>query len=323
MSSSTMFMLVGLPASTKSTYAYNLKKQHQNSVIISRDKSGGDYTSLALEIDTALKNGSTVILDNTNVSKEDRKQFIDVAKANGVNVEAIYMNTTAEDCQIRVLTRMWQKHGKVYLTGKAPFKDTHVFPVGVLFSMRKKLVVPQLDEGFSKITVVDVPAPSWNDKLYKKKALFLDIDGTLRKTDHLPNKYPTEPEEVELIHDFDKMRKKLDTYRSQGFMLFGVSNQSGIHKKTVSEKQVQECFERTRDLLGYTAEEFPILYCPHVSAPVQCYCRKPQVGMALSKILEYKLNPARCVMVGDMKTDETMAERLRMKFVYADKFWSY
>jgi histidinol-phosphate phosphatase family protein len=166
-----------------------------------------------------------------------------------------------------------------------------------------------------------VPPITW-PKTHKNKALFLDIDGTLRITEHLPNKYPTHPDEVQLIHPAAQMKEKLDSYRKQGFQLIGVSNQSGITKGTVTVEQVDEIFERTRSLLGYSEAEFPILYCPHRAAPITCFCRKPQSGMAMDCIMKLKLDPEECVMVGDMKTDEEMAKRLKIKYYDVAEFWT-
>jgi histidinol-phosphate phosphatase family protein len=150
----------------------------------------------------------------------------------------------------------------------------------------------------------------------------MDIDGTIRETDHLPNKYPTEPSEVQLIHKAEQMRQKLESYRSQGYTLIGLSNQSGIAKGTVTQEKVDEIFERTRSLLGYSAAEFPILYCPHRSMPITCFCRKPQSGMAMDCIMKLKLNPHNCIMVGDMKTDESMAQRLNIQYIDVKDFWN-
>jgi histidinol phosphatase-like enzyme len=43
--------------------------------------------------------------------------------------------------------------------------------------------------------------------------------------------------------------------------------------------------------------------------------------MAMTMIEKHKIDPLKSVMVGDMKTDETMAKRLGMKYVPADKFF--
>jgi D-glycero-D-manno-heptose 1,7-bisphosphate phosphatase len=107
----------------------------------------------------------------------------------------------------------------------------------------------------------------------------------------------------------------------QGFHLIGVSNQSGITKGTVTVERVDEIFERTRQLIGYSEEEFPIMYCPHQSMPVTCFCRKPQSGMAMEAIMKLKLDPEECIMVGDLKTDEQMAKRLNIAYIDVNDFW--
>lgn len=57
-----------------------------------------------------------------------------------------------------------------------------------------------------------------------------------------------------------------------------------------------------------------ILYCPHKVPPITCYCRKPGPGMGVELIFKYKLDPRKCVYVGDMTTDKTFAARCGFKF---------
>jgi histidinol-phosphate phosphatase family protein len=318
-----IIILIGFQASTKSTATKEILKNVPNAIVVSRDQTGGKIESLIPRVETLINEGSVVILDNTNLTKATRKLFIDVGKKCKVPVEAHYFKTTIEDCQIRHLKRMYEKFGEIYQTGTSSQhkKDPHCFGSVVLFKARKDLELPTKDEGFKQIIMREVPPITWDKNIYKNKALFLDIDGTIRVTDHLPNKYPTYPDEVQLLHSVEKMRAKLEEYRNQGFKLIGVSNQSGISKEIVTEKQVDEIFERTRSLLGYTEEEFPIMYCPHRAAPITCFCRKPQSGMAMEAIMKLKLDPEECIMVGDMKTDEEMAKRLNIKYYDVNKFW--
>jgi D-glycero-D-manno-heptose 1,7-bisphosphate phosphatase len=325
----SIYMLIGFPASTKTTQVAELMLAHPGAVHISRDITGGSVASLIPTVESLLREGKTVILDNTHMTIAARAQFIAVARrlssetGQSVPVHAIYMKTTIEDCQIRNLTRMYSTHGTLYMTGKLPAavpEDPHVFPPAVYFAARKSFEEPAVSEGFASVRVIKVPAPSIGAD-YCNKALFLDIDGTVRATEHLEYKYPVKSEEVTLLHDAAAMRAKLEAYRVAGYRLIGVSNQSGIAKKTVTTAAVEATFERTRALLGYTAEEFPILYCPHCSVPIQCYCRKPQSGMFVKAILEYKLNPAACLMVGDRKTDETAAKRVGIPYKDVSAFW--
>ena len=49
--------------------------------------------------------------------------------------------------------------------------------------------------------------------------------------------------------------------------------------------------------------------------------RKPQPGMAVAFIEKYGLKPSACIMVGDLGTDKTFAERLGLRFVPAAEFF--
>lgn len=325
-----IILLVGLPASTKSKYTKELQTENpETTIVISRDIDGGTMQTQLAILKKHLQNMPTlpmqIILDNLNLSKETRKPFIEAAKIYGATITAHYLETSLEDCQIRHLMRMYRTHGTIFQTGKGITpehkKDPHIFPPAVLFKARKELEPPTEAEGFDEVKVIKVARPFLNPHIYQNKALFLDIDGTVRKTDHLANKYPTQTDEVELLFPKDVMRAKLESYRAQGYQLIGVSNQSGIAKGTVSEKDAKACFEKTRELLGYSEDEFPILYCHHRATPVSCFCRKPQSGMALSQIMSKKLQPSWCIMVGDRTTDETMATRLAISYIDVSKFW--
>lgn len=320
-----LIILIGFQASTKSSVAREIQENVPNSIIISRDIEGGTIESLLPKVEKNLKDNKVVVIDNTNLTKRVRKLFIDIAKNLNIQVDGQYFKTTIEDCQIRHLKRMYEKFGEIYQTGTSQKhkKDPHCFGPVVLFKARKDLEVPTKDEGFSKIIMRQVPSITWDSTIYNNnKALFLDIDGTLRITEHLPNKYPTHPDEVQLIHTASKMYEKLESYRKQGYKLIGVSNQSGISKEILTVERVDEIFEKTRSLIGYTKEEFPILYCPHRAAPITCFCRKPQSGMAMDAIMKLKLNPEDCIMVGDRTTDEQMARRLSIKYYDVKEFWA-
>ena len=319
-----MILLIGFQGSTKSTFAKGILESVPEIVILSKDT--GKYKSTDQMVEVAeqhLLEGKSVIIDNTNLTVAARKPFINLGKRLHINVDGRYFKSSIEDCQIRHLKRMYDLFGYIPQTGKLTDgkKHSHAFGPGALFAARKALEEPKREEGFHAIIVQEVGPITWDSIIYHKKALFLDIDGTIRETEHLPHKYPTQVEEVQLIHPREKMKATLDAYRAEGYTLIGVSNQSGISKGTVTEEKVDEIFERTRSLLGYTETDFPILYCPHPSMPVTCFCRKPQVGMAMECILKLGLDPHQCIMVGDQKTDQNMAERLHIKYYDVKDFW--
>lgn len=320
MENAKIILMIGLPAAGKSTYVAKLKKLHKNSIIISRDVYGGTIQSLVPIVVEELEKGKVVIIDNTNITLEQRKLFIDVAKSMNIEIDGIYIRSNIEDCQIRELHRMYDKYQQIFMTGTLPNKekDPHVFPPATLFSARKILIEPEESEGFNSLITIDAPKIKWNARKYKNKAIFFDLDGTLRKTDDLPHKYPLQPSEVKLLHDAEMMKKVIKNYQKIGYKVFGVSNQSGISKGVLTQEDVVACMDKTKELLGVY---FEISFCPHRPAPISCYCRKPQVGMIMTFIEEYLLNPKKCIMVGDMKVDETLASRMGIKYYDVNEFW--
>jgi D-glycero-D-manno-heptose 1,7-bisphosphate phosphatase len=313
-----IIILIGFPASTKSSLAREIETNNPDAIILSRDVKGETVDSLIPLAEKHLLDGKTVIIDNTNLTKQIRKKFIDIAKKHNTQIEARYINTTIEDCQIRHLKRMYEKFGQIYQTGNPTQPNAH--PPVVYFKAKKELELPTKEEGFKHIICIEPPPITW-DKKYKNRALFIDLDGTIRDTVHLPYKYPTHPDEVQLLKPKDKIRTKLDSYRSKGYFLIGLTNQSGISRGTLTEPMLDKILDRTRELLGYTHEEFPILYCPHHPAPIKCYCRKPQSGMPMECIMKLHINPHKSIMVGDMKSDEELAERLGMQYIDVNDFW--
>jgi len=309
LSNSNLIILIGYPGSGKSTYANNLKANDNSYVIISRDIEGGKISSLVSKIEIELNKGNNVILDNTNLTKDIRKPF------EIFNPQYVYIESNIVDCQIRVLHRMYQKYNKIFMTGVNPdktIKDPNVFPPAVLFSARKNLELPDTYTKFNSELNLDL----FN---YPNKGLFLDIDGTLRKTDHLVNKYPVDMDEIEPLFNLNNMKRILNDYIDRGYIIIGISNQSGIAKKIVTEEMVIKCFNKTKEMLSL---DFPIYYCPHQSVPIICYCRKPQSGNVVLSCETYKINPINSIFVGDRTTDKTTAERLNIKYIHADKFFN-
>jgi HAD superfamily hydrolase (TIGR01662 family) len=310
-----IIVLCGYQGSGKSTYT----EKCEDCLVISNDTMDKKINIRKL-LETTLASGEykSVIIDNTNLTKKSRKNYVDLAKEFGIEIELVWIDSKIENCMIRVLRRQCAKFKKLYLEGiSEDLESPHIFPPAALFRARKIFEKPELSEGFSKIT--KLPEPPIEYKGYINRAIFFDIDGTLRKTSHLPNKYPIHPSEVELIADVSLMRSIIQKYRALGYKFFGVSNQSGIAKGILSEEDCEACMERTRELLDF--RDLEIQWCSHASFPINCYCRKPQSGLGIYFIERYKVNPYESLMVGDMTTDKTFAERLGIKYIAANKFW--
>lgn len=176
----------------------------------------------------------------------------------------------------------------------------------VLFKYKKEFQKPSTDEGFSKVEVVKFVRK--HNPEFTNKAIILDYDGTLRECVNGNGKYPTDVSHVEI-----KPGRKavLDSYKEKGYLLFGLSNQSGVHKGDLTYDKAVELFNHTNKLLGV---DIDVRFCPHQSAPLSCYCRKPMSGVWVELMLKHKLDPKQSIMVGDMTTDKTFAARSGIQY---------
>lgn len=326
-----VIMIMGLPASGKSSIVADLLKQGRQFHILSRDAAGGKVISLLPLMEQFLSEGHDVVLDNLFLTVESRAPFIAAAKAAGVPIECHWMQTSFEDCQVNALNRMWDRYGQVFLTSddiKAhddANRNPNIFPLAAMFAAKKRLQgdkkksipsgLPTLGEGFSKIVKVPfVRRPSTGTR----KAIIFDYDGTLRVDAKLlggANHFPVQLSEVKLLPNrIGALRKWLD----EGYLLLGVTTQSGIGKGAVTEEMAVKCLDLTNTLIGH---EIDYRYCPHHNFPPSCFCRKPQPGLGVALTREYHLNPAECIFVGDMTSDHTFAKRCGFQFQWADDFF--
>lgn len=296
-----------------------------------RDEMGGDLAKLNSKLEQAIKNGHTrFVLDNTYGTKESRKAVVDIAKRNKIPIKCIWMATKIEDAQFNVASRIYDRFlsfrsdllspstfkiaRQLYgPNGSKDFKDPSNIPSIALYAYKKAFEEPTSDEGFDsieKITFKRRPV----DKDCNQKAIILDYDGTLRETNS-GDKYPKRPDDITILPN---RKEVLAKYKKEGYLLLGVSNQSGIEKGELTEEVAIACFERTNKLLGFN---IPVQFCPHHSFPIRCYCRKPLPGLGVFYIKTLGLNPSECIMVGDSTSDKTFASRCGFKFVPNEEFF--
>ena len=132
---------VGFPGSGKSHFTLNVVNnnyQHINQDILKTAKK------CIIAVETALKLKKSVIIDNTNLTKENRKVFIDLANKYKVKCRCFIFNTPIEICKHNSYFRNYITDGKV-----------NIIPNIVYNMMKKKYVKPELSEGFSEIDEID------------------------------------------------------------------------------------------------------------------------------------------------------------------------
>jgi HAD superfamily hydrolase (TIGR01662 family) len=127
-------------------------------------------------------------------------------------------------------------------------------------------------------------------------AVLLDRDGTL--VEDVP--YNGDPAAV---RPMPGAREALERLRTAGIRLAVVSNQSGIGRGLVSEDDVRAVNARVEELLGPLD---PWLICPHAPA-IRCGCRKPAPGLIVQAAEALRVEPADCVVIGDVGADVAAA----------------
>ena len=99
--------------------------------------------------------------------------------------------------------------------------------------------------------------------------------------------------------------------------MLGLSWQPAIADRAVSAEDVDTAIERLR---GELAVEIDVEYCPHAAGPPVCWCRKPLPGLGVVFIERYRLDPARCLYVGDGPQDPGFARKLGFEYLEAAGF---
>jgi D-glycero-D-manno-heptose 1,7-bisphosphate phosphatase len=145
------------------------------------------------------------------------------------------------------------------------------------------------------------PAPAAGKLL--QPAIFLDRDGVL----NVDTGYLCRFADIIWMED---AAQAIRLCNEAGFLLFIVTNQSGVARGYFSEDAVTTLHAQMRAaLLAAGARIDDIRYCPHLGDAVQdayrrdCDCRKPKPGMLLDLISKWPVDPARSFLVGDKQSD--------------------
>ncbi len=140
------------------------------------------------------------------------------------------------------------------------------------------------------------------------RALFVDRDGVIIADAD----YPGNPSAVRLLPG---SATALARARAAGYLLIGVSNQSGIGRGYYSEADfaaVQRCVDA--ELAAAGAGLDALYYCPH--APQEnCPCRKPRPGLLDEAAIRFRWRADRAWLVGDKLSDAELARTAGLRAV--------
>ncbi|TMD29753.1 MAG: HAD family hydrolase [Chloroflexi bacterium] len=151
----------------------------------------------------------------------------------------------------------------------------------------------------------------------KRKAVFLDRDGTLVH----PRHYPSSPEELQL---YAGIGPGLCTLQKAGFRLIVITNQAGIARGYFADDLQRMHEHLTSELAQLGVQLDAIYFCPHhpdgaiPELAIRCDCRKPQPGMLLRAAADLDLDLRASWFVGDILDDIEAGNRAGCSTILVD-----
>ncbi len=149
-----------------------------------------------------------------------------------------------------------------------------------------------------------------------KRAVFLDRDGTIS-----PDKfgYIKDPD---IYHLYPRAGEALRIFKDLGFLIFIVTNQSGIARGYLSKEDLDRVHQKMEGLIA--AEDVRLdglYYAPyHQDGIVEPYNirhedRKPGIGMFKQARQDHLFDPSRSYMIGDRGTDIGFAQNAGLRSI--------
>jgi D-glycero-D-manno-heptose 1,7-bisphosphate phosphatase len=142
-----------------------------------------------------------------------------------------------------------------------------------------------------------------NNRVKKRKAVFLDRDGTL--VVHIP--FLSSPEQLRLLPN---AVEGIRLFKKSGYAIVIVTNQSGVARGYFNEAQLKLVHNKLLTMLeweGICIDD--IYYCPHHLEGVieeyrrVCDCRKPKPKMLLDAARYHDIDLTKSLMIGDSECD--------------------
>ena len=146
-----------------------------------------------------------------------------------------------------------------------------------------------------------------------RRAVFLDRDGVI----NVDSGYVYKIQDIKWVEGAIETIKR---FNEMNFLVFVVTNQSGVGRNYYSEKDVETLHLWMKDFLeerNALIQDFS--YCPHHpnaklrKYKINCNCRKPNPGLILSIVKKWDININKSFLIGDKESDIEAAKNAGMK----------
>lgn len=145
----------------------------------------------------------------------------------------------------------------------------------------------------------------------KSKVVFLDRDGVI-------NLFPGDGKYVNSWREFKFLQGSIEGIKklnSKGFVIFVISNQSGVGRGLYNENDLNNINKVMLDnLKKHNACFTGIYYCTHHPKD-NCDCRKPKIGLLKKAIADSGIIPEISFFVGDSFLDMKTAKDFGAKSI--------
>jgi predicted kinase len=142
-----LVILVGLQASGKSTFfreRFAATHEHVSKDLFPNNRNRNGRQAQLIE--DALGTGTSVVVDNTNPTVEDRRTLIELGRRFGARIVGHYFDSTVRECIERNRLR----------AGRARVPDV------AIYTTASRLVPPSYSEGFDRLFRVRLIASSFD-----------------------------------------------------------------------------------------------------------------------------------------------------------------
>ncbi len=308
-------IVMGPPAAGKSSRVEPLVAMGYHR--LNRDEIGGKLDDLIPHIDAGHSAGHRrFVLDNTYPDRASRAAVLAKGAELGLPVRCLWIDASVEQARFNAARRIFGRYGRMLDPAElaaAGKTDVNTFPPVAIAAWFRRFEAPSTEEGFT--AVVRAPYVRTLGPDYRHRALILDYDGTLRQT-RSGAPFPRAPADVLALPGRAEV---LARFREAGWRLLGVSNQGGVAANMLTYEMALAGIGETQKQLGLRIDT---RFCPHPARPIKCWCRKPLPGFAVEFIERHRLDPARCIYVGDMRSDAQFAAGAGFCYFDADPFFA-